>query len=148
MLRTAMATYLMLVTLAGPSLCCCRTGCAVAVPALPRQNVPEGRPATCPNCSGEHRPASPSNDSRVPETPACPCEKHCSDSSPALLTERDDGMSVDSRNPIFGRMTLQALLPAILSDIADLGISYAGRDSLFPCLSPRDRLRALHVMRC
>src|SRR5579859_574252 len=76
MLRTAVATYLMVVTVLGPSLCCCALAPFASI--LPCRSVEKPAPKPCQSCCAHHqeRPNRSLADNPIkprPTRPGCPC---------------------------------------------------------------------------
>src|SRR5204862_2516170 len=76
MLRAAVAGYLVLVTAAGPLLCCCSAGhpgAASAYPVALGSSQPQGPVTGC--CQPSHgKNQQPGSKDHAPTKPGCPCQ--------------------------------------------------------------------------
>jgi hypothetical protein len=161
MMRIGLSVYLILVTLAGPALCCCSLRGLTKFATQPadragRQTSAEPPPATPPEdggcCCCHHQkpaptPKPPKSDDpplRQPTDP-CPCRHHAS--QPALPSSQADSAAPWLFSPVF--LALLSFAPvALAGSVADgltgAAVSSAGR----PFLTAQDMLRAHHLLRC
>lgn len=155
MFRIGLTTYLMLVTLAGPSWCCCSATRLFALLAHPPQGErPQPAHSRHSCCHSQSHPTEghsqglPGNGhqkSEGPACPCCPCSQHCSDpviSLPADPESAGYGLT-------FRLNTCQDLVETVAALPTVDGATQASRECPpSPFLSARDILRALHILRC
>jgi hypothetical protein len=153
MVRIGLSVYLMLATLAGPSLCCCTTTRLVASLTHARE---AGQPK--PSCFQHHhqdgagdyhtsRKKSPQNQER-PGQPACPCQETRFEPVALLSPDAESAKQVPSRflccslSDVFGTLPVTALL-----SVASTPPIPRERLAL-PFVTSHDLLHALHLLRC
>lgn len=158
MTRLGLILYLTLVTLAGPSLCCCTTA-QVMAQLLPRQSgqLASGHPG-CPcrssapksDHSANHQAASPSHapdGNRPCDHDPCPAKQH--QSLPVVLPSRSDALRLlDCLDFVSLEVDLvnwdvTGILAAFHAALPSTQESHS-----FPFMTCRDILRAIQVLRC
>ncbi len=151
MLRIAVATYLMLVTVAGPWLCCCSPARLSALFSKPSTET-SSAPARPPCCSHHADPCPENDPGSTPAQPQptrapCPCQDRPDGSalvSPPLSEETRQILADDSEAPgdLFS-------LPAFHHELV-LGfrLPVARAPDALPFLTTDDILHALHILRC
>ncbi len=147
MLRIAVATYLMLVTTAGPLFCCCMPTRLAAMVSPPMTGAPVS--VGCHDCCG--RPAkspdrqTPVDDSEAPQPaqPGCPCQGPAC-SVALLFTSESNKLSA---------LPLDSL--ACLPPVPSLDLVFpscsgpsVGTRRAHPFLTADDILHVLHMLRC
>jgi hypothetical protein len=148
MLRAAVATYLVIVTAAGPLFCCC-TPRRLSALLLRPSAAPVS--AACPGCCcGHHKspeqPAPPDGpESPQPSQPPCPCQDGplCTVDLPSAseITRPDAAPSDGATTPVPVHATAGAL--PCCSTLTALGARRA-----HPVLTADDLLRVHHMLRC
>lgn len=151
MLRVAAAVYLMLVTAAGPAVCCC-TLARLTTRLASSTSVAVPKPASC--ChhgrAGKgskdrtDRPCSPG----TPEAPGCPCG-HAGRCEVIALPAAQDEMLQSSARAASGQyhffpaiLATEAVPPACVSSV------FRGGFALPSSVSTDDLLYAFHILRC
>src|SRR5262249_22800511 len=147
MLRVAMATYLVIVTAAGPLFCCCapRRLSALFQPSASPLSVPrEG----C--CCGHHarpeQPTPPDGPERPqPSQPACPCQDGpvCTVDLPSASELTRPSAAPSDGPPALAPAHLPAGALPGCSSLAALGAQRA-----HPVLTADELLRVHHMLRC
>jgi len=142
--RIGLSVYLMLVTLAGPWLCCCQLPRLSARFVVLLQNE-KAKPAgsNCCRCQ-QPVPVKDSEPSNPPKAPTCPCQSN----HPALvLLQSDEARQLhrDSNAQAVDLLDCDSL-PEVVTPSVGLMLTSSPRSSLV--LTVRDILSALHILRC
>jgi hypothetical protein len=155
MIRWVLCTYLGLVMLAGPALCCCTTRSLTArlMEGSGSTETPQaegGRSCchcqvTAPRHQEQRRgPGKP----ECPARPSCPCKEQGSHATP--LRAGDSGASL----PWLIKHSLQGPafplpMPAPAAALSPwCGPGAAGEATVLPFLTAQDLLHTLHILRC
>lgn len=152
MFRLAVALYLMVMTVAGPAVCCCSLPRLTARSGEQPSAPPCSAPASCPCCPHSHdeqpadAPEQPSPPAS-PDGPGCPC-KQAVDSQIAGLP-----VSLDEAQEFTQRIALGesfCLCLALWAPIVPATVSSVFRESApaGPSVSTDDLLYSHHVLRC
>jgi hypothetical protein len=151
MLRIAVATYLMVVTAAGPWFCCCAPVRLAAIFSSPRIEKPvtEG----CPNCCTHHdqqRPQRQPADDPIkpqPNRPGCPCRGEPTQS--VALPPAAEGTKHLPTTDLTERLSVIAPFTAVAT-VGEPGSSvlHLGGRRAHPFLTADEILRALHNLLC
>jgi hypothetical protein len=142
MLRIALATYLMVATVAAPCLCCCQA-------ARLRTLLAPAAPATSPCCC-EH--GEKPRQERCPEVPHpgrpnCPCQD-CPARTGIALPPTSETARQSAAQPFEGPADIP---PARAIDTAlPIGLSSCTSEDrpVLPFLTADDILHILHILRC
>lgn len=153
MVRIGLSVYLMLATLAGPSLCCCTSTRLVASLLHARE---AGQPK--PSCCQHHRPGGAGDqhtdrkkspqDHEQPEHPTCPCQENRFEPVALLSPDPASAKQVQSRSLCSSLTDVIGMLPvtALLSVESTPPIP---RERLaLSFVTTHDLLHALHMLRC
>jgi hypothetical protein len=142
MLRTGVSIYLMLVTLAGPGLCCCTlTQHRHRLPSTAKQK-PLERPCCC------HRQAkAPSQSTPVEPKKPCPCKEHGAMPVAFLQNQSCSAQQLDFAEQLhyFADVASLACVNEVPSPVASQQSPVLGMSG---CLTAQDLLRALHILLC
>ncbi len=147
MIRVAIAGYLILATLTGPSLGCC--GACQATPSHPvtvkdaSQDPPSQ--STCPCCcrNTEESTAYEIQYSGTNETPA-PCRCHCHEDKSAAVAL----IAVDRSNDFLKRFFLDSQAKPDLTVLRHLWACENADIIAMPASAVRDIFETLHILRC
>ncbi|MBI2806264.1 MAG: hypothetical protein HYX68_14895 [Planctomycetes bacterium] len=132
MIRVGLFLYLIVATAAGPGMCCCF---ADGFGSL----LTKGKSTK--SCCPKHDHSQKQAPAKSPSAP-CPCQEDRVSPNPAWTVERSDVFGAVS----FLLVSMQALPPSQLL-MADYSTT-SPRNFAFTCLSSKDILRAVHVLRC
>jgi hypothetical protein len=150
MARIGLTLYLMLAAAVGPWLCCCTAGRLFSLSPATKPTAHQ-RCCECPACHRGHPPGAPSDLSgdRVPAPRGlCPCNK---DRPKALVSVESENSSAVERARSQEKHP-STELGAVLFSQACLALSPEGQGTGTPTVcswrSPRDILRALHILLC
>lgn len=154
MFRIGLSMYLVLATVAGPSLCCCTPVCLADILPLGNSKSAQGaHPKSC--CrhhelpSDSHREKTPTRAPGKPSCPDCPnCP--CKQAGDAALPSQD----VERANQTLARSFIDApvglgpvtTLTCLLSPAPEL--QAWGQRGALPFLSAHDFLTTFHILRC
>ena len=148
----AVAIYLMLVALAGPGLCCCTTMRLWAKCSHQRQPghaENQAEPASHRGCCHHHSTGKSSPQPQPPhDSPACPCKEHRSIPVALLATDLDFANQFKPSQAFQGLMEMATSVPTAAMLSANGTAQLPGEGLSSPYLTPRDMLRALHILRC
>jgi hypothetical protein len=151
MLRIAVASYLMIVTAAGPWFCCCAPARFAAFLTHPCIEKPVTE--QCSSCCCKHHdqgssgPQAPDEPVKVPARPGCPCR---GDSAQLIALPP----ALEGTNPLpIGELSerVTGVAPCFSTDAIEAPCSsslFWGARRAHPFLSADDLLRALHNLRC
>jgi len=151
MIRLAVALYLMVVTAAGPWLCCC-TFTRLASRAVPEpsshKSPPPPQPCSC--CQHPHQQESPDPAEQTPHrplSPDCPCKQGATCEAQALPQAPRE--SLDNPLRASGWTDWQSVFqqPSVFALPAPWPVPVGDR-SVVPFLSADDLLHLLHILRC
>lgn len=145
MVRIGLSVYLMLATLAGPSLCCCRLSHLSAPFATWIRNTHANAAASNRSCCQHHGPAKDSQPSKSPDGSSCPCQGRCSE-TPALTLLEAEGTAKLHRDLNAQVVVDCDFLPTLAMSSAALTLFSSALSS--PVLTGRDILSTLHTLRC
>ena len=148
MLRWAFAIYMVLVTAAGPGLCCCSLSHLFASPATSQTTAPADLPPCCQHTSGGQEsqghggcPREKQGDDR--HKPGCPCRQV--EAKPAALPEQAVELPDQSQfaSP-FSAPSLAVAFDALLGVKGGHALPGGGP----PFLTAHDLLHVHHQLRC
>ena len=145
-IRIGLSVYLMLVTLAGPWLCCCqlpRLSARFVAMMRNDQAKPAGNNHSC--C--QHRvPVKDSQSPANPGDPSCPCQGTRLE-TPALVLESEGARQLDrDLNSQVVDLLGGDFLPGTVALSAALNLVFSTASP--PFFTGRDILSALHILRC
>src|SRR5262245_23538273 len=154
MFRSVLAGYLMVVLLAGPQLCCCTIARLPAKlsPETPQSKMPPATPNDCCCCHHDQGESSPPEDqpeqSPSPGKRDCPCQKQSSHDGKAFFAASETGTLGQARH-VSELLADFLAWPAGDQPLLCDGLSRTnGVNPSSSFLTPREMLRALHVLRC
>lgn len=144
MFRIGLSVYLMLATLTGPWLCCCRLPRFSARFVVLLQND-KAKPAESHCCCCQHHvPVKDSEPPNPPKAPTCPCQSN----RPALVVLESDGARQLHRNSNSQAVDLLDCDSLSAVVMAPVGLMLTSSPLSAPVLTGRDILSALHILRC
>jgi hypothetical protein len=147
MVRIALAIHLLLVTVAGPWLCCC-SGTRLRglwVPTAQAKPAPEAPDRPCcrhraPEPVPEQAPAEPGP---LPSRPSCPCPYEAAAHQAALAPQLSDAVQVAAQPLACAFLT--CLTPYF---VTDSGSPDLREDHALPFWTAQDLLHSAHLLRC
>ncbi len=148
MFRLGLIIYLVIATVAGPSLCCCSTTRLFASGGSPATHdaPPEPAPTSCcPHCTPPHQEKAPVEQD-YPHRPQCPCKQH--NSQQVLSTSEIDGSSALSFRLAASDWVVLPLFTAPPLTTLQAAVTAVGDRLLLPFLSTQDLLFSHHLLRC
>jgi hypothetical protein len=153
MARIAVATYLMLVMLAGPCVSCCTTTRLTALLPGPPGGLRPGSVQAGHGCCHGHTgrrggiAAGTLGMPRRPDRPECPCQEGPTWTAVALSRE-GASEQLQRRQSVEQVPDAHTLLPADHCLVAGTGSLAPRQRDAHPFLSAEDLLHALHHLRC
>jgi hypothetical protein len=146
--RIGLSIYLMLVTLAGPSLCCCQQQRFHAQLGTLLKNEDGGAPARGPSCC--HRQRMPVKNPQAPapsDAPGCPCRNTCPETAAPVLLGAGGArqLHLDPSAPgadLHGGHALSAVC------VPSVTLTRAASPGSCLVLPGRQILSLLHILRC
>lgn len=146
MARIGLTLYLIIVTLAGPWLCCCASVRWITSLSTPATTL--AAPRTCcgrVNRDAESKPSKKPNREQKSPTPLAPCS--C-ERGQSLIVLADGGIGrVDLQAEQFDTIELGGGFSTISATVFGASNIFH-RPAHFPNLTARDILRALSIIRC
>ncbi len=147
MFRIGLSVYLMLVTLAGPWLCCCQLPrLSARFVAMMRND--KAKPAGNNHSCCQHRvPVKDSQPPAKPGDPSCPCQGTRQEAPALVLLESDGARQLDRdlNAQAVDLLGCDSLSGNVMPSFT-LMLTSSTRSS--PVLTGRDILSALHILRC
>ena len=147
MFRIGLSVYLMLVTLAGPWLCCCQLP-RLSAQFIALMRIDKAKPSASNHSCCQHRmPVKDPQPPAHPTDPSCPCQGN-RQASPALVSLDSEGakqLDRDQNAQAVGLLDCD-LLSGVFTPSATLTLTSSALSS--PVLSGRDLLSSLHILRC
>jgi hypothetical protein len=148
MVRIALAVHLLLVTVAGPWLCCC-SGTRLRglwVPTAQGGPAPE---ATDRPCCRHHAPEpvpeqAPDEPGPLPSQPSCPCPHDAATHQAALAPQLGDAVQLAAQ-PL-AHAFLASLTPYLDASCSES--SGVREDHALPFWTTQDLLHSAHLLRC
>ena len=147
MIRIGLSVYLMLVTLAGPWLCCCQLPrLSAQFMALMRSSKMEA-PGGNHSCCQHHAPAKKSEQPVHPGVPSCPCRGTDAEAPALVLLESEGARQLDRD---LNSQAVDLLDGASLSGtvVPSFTLMLTSPTLSSPVLTGRDILSSLHILRC
>ena len=156
MIRIGLVSYLLIMTAAGPVLCCCETGRAlngiVAAAMASSGKKPDSEsPRTCcghrKSTETSQSPASKeSSEKPLPEDRSCPCKKN---TTPDVILFANDGKTVNACQRELALDSHRSLAAAFsMAFEMPNGRPQVNGQLLLPFLTSTDLLDVHHLLRC
>jgi len=146
-IRIGLSVYLMLVTLAGPWLCCCQlprlSARFVALMRIDKAKLAGSNHSCC-----QHRvPVKDSQPPARPDAPSCPCQGNRQEAPALVLLESDGARQLDRdlNAQAVDLLGCDSLSGTVMPSFT-LMLTSSTRSS--PVLTGRDILSSLHILRC
>lgn len=147
MFRIGLSVYLMLVTLAGQSLCCCQLS-RLSAPFTTWMRNDKTKAANSNHSCCRH--GAPVKDSQRPapsDGPSCPCQGTCAQTPALTLLEAEGARQLDRDQNAQVALLLDGVsLPTLVMPSADLILTSSTLSS--PFVTEQDILFSLHILRC
>lgn len=154
MFRVTVTCYLTVLALLGPSLCCCTplrllADCSLGGHA--GRGIGEGRRSLdldeeCPCHQQSSHQRSPQTPSPSEDCPTCPCKDH--KAIPIAFLSEGSGLASDLSLKLQPILLDVGFLAGPDRDAVQVHSRPAEENLHSPVLSPREKLRALQIMRC
>ena len=157
-LRLGLTVYLMLATVAGPAFCCCLPGHFAALwTAASAKHSESQRTCSCPACCHEQAPSEPSRQdvalpsrgqSNHPNDSQCPCKSAGAQAYAVVSINSVAAKQLQQLGGSERAADLVGSLGTVASGPTIQGIALGCDCLIAPFQTPRDMLRALHILRC
>lgn len=147
MFRIGLSVYLMLVTLAGPWLCCCQLP-RLSARFIALMRLDKAKPAGSIHSCCQHRlPVKDSQPPAHPTDPSCPCQGTHQETPALVLLESEGARQLDRdlNAQAVGMLDCDSF-SGVYSPLAALTLTSSALPS--SVLSGRDLLSTLHILRC